>query len=218
MCVLRSRPARCIVSAMGMNRLSSLALVVTFAVPMLAWPLPQAPENAGGEAEVFRNAFTLKLRLNDTDNYQKQFDPVPYVDGGDVYLFLGDKFGVNVTVSGDEITGLTYVQNWDKADIGFAFNEPAVKGGKTPGATMMLVIHNKLKRQLFMDALMTLPQKDGINNTNVAPIRAGMGDYDMWQQPIVQLVLRNFRFAQQPSGPNDSRTEPPRYMLPVTTH
>jgi hypothetical protein len=203
---------------MGMNRLSSLALVVAFAVPMLAWPLPQAPANAAGEAQVFRDAFTLKLRLNSNDNYQKQFDKVPYVDGGDVYLFVGEKFGVNVTVSGDEITGLTYVPNWDQADVGFEFSEPVVKGGKTPGATMTLIIHNKLKRQLFIDALMTLPQKDGINNTDIAPIRAGMGDFDMWQQPIVQLVLRNFRFAQQPSGPNERRTDPPRYMSPVTTH
>ncbi len=203
---------------MGMKRLSSLALVVACAVPVLAWPLPQAPAEAAGEAQVFRDPFTLKLRLNNKDNYQKQFDKVPYVDGGDVYLFLGDKFGVNVTVSGDEITGLTYVPNPDKADVGFEFSEPVVKGGKTPGATMMLIIHNKLKRQLFIDALMTLPQKDGISNTDIVPIRAGLSDFEMWPQPIVQLVLRNFRFAQQPSGPTERPTDAPRYMSPVTTH
>jgi hypothetical protein len=203
---------------MGMKKFALLALVVAFAVPMLAWPLPQAPADAGGAAQVFRDPFTLKLRLNNKDNYQKQFDKVPYVDGGDVYLFLGDKFGVNVTVSGDEITGLTYVQNPDKADVGFEFSEPVVKGGKNPGAMMMLIIHNKLKRQLFIDALMTLPQKDGIYNTDIVPLHAGMSDFESWPQPIVQLVLWNFRFAQQPSGPNERRTDPPRYMSPVTTH
>lgn len=202
----------------GVKPIAILALVAAFAMQMLPWPLPQAPANAAGEAQVFRDPFTLKLRLNNRDNYQKQFDRVPYVDGGDVYLFLGDKVGVNVTVTGDEITGLTYVQNPDKADVGFEFSEPVVKGGKTPGAMMMLSIQNKLKRRLFLDAMMTVPTKNGIYGTDILPIPAGLGDFESWPHPIVQLVLWNFRFAQQPSGPNERRTDAPRYMSPVTIH
>jgi len=201
-----------------MKKLASLAAVVACAMPMLAWPLPQAPANTGGEAPVFRDAFTLKLRLDKTNNYEKQFDKIPYVDGGDVYLFVGEKFGVNLTVAGDEITGLTYVKNPDKADVSFTVSEEIGKGHEGPMVRTMLIIQSKLKRRLFIDALMTLPQKDGIYDTDIVPIPAGLADFELWPHPIVQIVLRNFRFAQQPSSPSEHRTDAPRYMSPITTH
>jgi hypothetical protein len=198
--------------------IASLALVVACAMPMLAWPLPQAPAYADGEAQVFRDAFTLKLRGTNGTNYKKPFDKVPYVDGGDVYLFVGDKFGVNVAVSGDEITGLTYVQNPDKADVGLEFTEQNLKGAGRSEVMMMLSINSKLKRPLFIDALMTVPMKNGIYNTDILPIPAGLGDFESWPHPIVQLVLWNSRFAQQPSGQTGRRADAPRYMSPATTH
>lgn len=38
---------------------------------------------------------------------------------GGINLFVGENFGVNVTVSGDEITGVTYQPDLKKADVEF---------------------------------------------------------------------------------------------------
>ena len=65
---------------------------------------------------------------------------------------------------------------------------------------MMLIIQNKSKRKLFLDALMTTPADKEIHKTSIAPIPPGLSDYESWPHPIVQLVLRNFRFTEKDSS------------------
>lgn len=45
----------------------------------------------------FREPFTLKLRVDEDHYCEQHFDKVPYVAEDDVYVFLGDHFGVNLT-------------------------------------------------------------------------------------------------------------------------
>jgi hypothetical protein len=77
---------------------------------------------------------------------------------------------------------------------------------------MMLVIRNKLKRRLYLDALMTLPGKEEILKTNIVPVEPNLSDFESWPHPIVQLVLRNFRFSESGSksaskGKSDQHSE-----------
>lgn len=59
----------------------------------------------------------------------------------------------------------------------------------------ILTTHNKLKRRLYFDAAMSFPDKKGMFKTNVLPIEPGLFSFESWSQPIVRLVLSNFRFA-----------------------
>jgi hypothetical protein len=62
---------------------------------------------------------------------------------------------------------------------------------------MMLIIQNRSKHKLLLDALMTVPGRKDIQKTSIIPIEAGLSDYEEWPHPIVQLVLRNPRFSDK---------------------
>ncbi|WP_263373407.1 hypothetical protein [Granulicella aggregans] len=169
---------------------------VTFALVLAAimLPLPCSPQasEVAPNDPVFRSPFALKLHVDDPRYYEQKFDHVPYVASGDVYLFAGEAFGVNVTTAGDRLTGITYQSDPAKADVEFKFTQE-----KAPrGFMMLLVTRNKLKKKLFFDAMMTVPGKTGIFNTSVLPIDPGLSNFESWPHPIVQLALRNFRFSE----------------------
>jgi hypothetical protein len=139
----------------------------------------------------------LKLPLDKKHFYEERFGKVPYVGGNDVYLFFGENFGVKATITDGEISQITYEREPSKADIAFKFTQETINGKPT----MMLVIQNRLKQRLFLDALMTVPnQKGGMYKTSILPVEKGLTNFESWPHPIVQLVLRNFRFSQQPSN------------------
>ena len=163
----------------------------------LVSPLASFPQvNGSVPAEpVFRSPFDLKLRVDKDHYYEQKFNRVPYVVDGDVYLFVGEDFGINVTVTGDRLSGVTYQPDAAKADVEFKLTQE-----KAPdGFMMLLVIKNRLKRKLFFDALMTVPEKTGIFKTRVLPVEPNLSNYESWAHPIVQLVLRNFRFSENES-------------------
>jgi hypothetical protein len=153
-----------------------------------------AQANVANQSEpVFRSPFELKLRVDKDHYYDQKFERVPYVADGDVYLFVGEDFGVNVTVAGGGISQIVYQPDLKKADIDFKLTQE-----KAPGGFMMLLVtHNKLDRKLLFDALMTVPGKQGVYKTSVLPVEAKLSNYESWPHPIVQLVLRNFRFSPE---------------------
>jgi hypothetical protein len=167
-------------------------VVAAFALPMAG--VPQV-SSAAADAPVFRSPFSLQLRIDDEHHYEQKIDHVPYVADGDVYLFAGEAFGVNVTVVGDRLTRITYQPVPAKADVEFKFTQEK----SHDGFMMLLVTRNKLKKKLFFDALMTVPGKTGIYKSNVLPVDPNLSNYETWPHPIVQLALGNFRFSDNGS-------------------
>jgi hypothetical protein len=148
------------------------------------------------DARVFREPFTLRLQIDKDHYYEERYDKaIPYVSDNDVYLFSGENFGVSLTPKRDAFE-VTYQPDFKEADVWFSFQQPKELGE----ARMMLIIQNKTKRELRMDALMTVPGKNEIYKTSVVPIGAGLTDYETWPHPIVQLVLRNLRFSENKAG------------------
>lgn len=151
-------------------------------------------KSATQDEPVFRAPVKLKLHLDNDRFYEGTFDHVPYVADNDVYLFAGEAFGVNVTITEGEISRIAYERNPAKADVELRFTQEKSQNGWM----MMLVIRNKLKRRLYLDAVMTLPWKDDLFTTNVLPVEPNLSDFESWPHPIVQLVLRDFRFSEKP--------------------
>ena len=145
------------------------------------------------DTRVFREPFTLKLRVDKDHYYEERYDKrIPYVSDNDVYLFSGENFGINLNFK-DDVAEVVYQPDAKKADVWFIFSQPK----ELAPAGMMLIIQNKLRRELRMDALMTVPGKEEIYKTSIVPIEGGLSDYESWPHPIVQLVVRNFRISDK---------------------
>jgi hypothetical protein len=163
---------------------------IVAALVLLSACLPQ-PTAAQAEP-VFRAPFVLRLHIDNERYYEEKFDKVPYVAENSVYLFAGETFGINITITEKRLSGIIYQPDPAKADVALAFTQE--KSEK--GLMMLLVIRNRLKRRLSFDALMTVPEKKGIYGTSVLPVEPNLSNFESWPHPIVQLVLRNFRFSE----------------------
>lgn len=144
-----------------------------------------------GTQTVFRSPFLLKLQVDNQHVYEEKFNAIPYVADNGVYLFSGESFGINCVVHGGQITEVIYQPDLSKADITFDFKQHLQNG-----PMMLLVIRNALKRRIQLDALMTVPGDKDVHQTDVLPVEAGHSNTESWPHPIVQLLLRNFRFTE----------------------
>jgi len=171
-------------------------LILAFLPTSLIGQDPQ-PTSPAPDARVFREPFTLKLRVDNSHFYEEHYDKrIPYVSDNDVYLFSGEDFGINLNLKGDEIAGVVYQPDEKKADVWFVFSQPK----ELAPAGMLLAIRSSLKRQLRMEALMTVPGKQGVYKTSIMPIEPGLSGFESWPHPIVQLVLRNFKLYESQVG------------------
>jgi hypothetical protein len=168
-----------------------LSFLLALSCPLLGQEQPPAEQN-----QTFREPFTLKLRVDKDHYYEQHFDKVPYVADNDVYIFLGDHFGINLTDTKAEFLTVTFQPDTAKADVQFGFTQE--KGPKDM-VMMLLTVQNKVNRRFSYEALMTVPGKKEILNTHVLPVEARLISFESWPHPIVQLVLRNFRFSDAPA-------------------
>jgi hypothetical protein len=161
------------------------AVIVTFA----------ADDSAKKPAKdtVFREPFTLKLHIDKEHFYEEKIGKLPFVHDGDVYLFKGDEFGLTLDIQTNSIRAVKYQPDLKKADVTLKFTQEVRLDGS---AMMMLHIHNNTKQTLGMDALMTVPDKNGITKTSILPVEPGLSGFEAWPHPIFQLVLRNIRIAK----------------------
>ncbi len=171
-----------------MNSIVARVVIGIVALSPCLIPLDGAPQ----EVPVFREPFLLKLHIDDEHYYEEKFGRVPYVLNNEVYLFAGETFGINVIVAQNQPSRISYQPNPAKADVQFKFAQEKT----TNGVTMQLVIRNKLKRPLFLDGRMTVPSKKEIYETGILPVKPSLRNVESWPHPIVQLVLRNFRFSE----------------------
>ena len=151
------------------------------------------PQKGDGET-VFRKPFTLNLKVDEERFYEEKFEKMPFVHSDSVYLFKGDDFGVSLKMKGDEVAGVTYQPDVAKADITFKFSQEVTDGEKP---MTLLIIKNGSKERIYMDALMTVPGKQGIFKTTILALDPGLLGYESWPHPIVQLVLKNIRNTEE---------------------
>ncbi|WP_395742118.1 hypothetical protein [Prosthecobacter sp.] len=164
-----------------------VALCLVFTIHAEDKPRPAAKDEEGSS---FRQPFTLKLKIDKERVYEEKFERHPYVHHNDVFLFSGDEFGVNLQREGDAVKSVTYQPDLKKADITFKFSQEVKDGAHS---MMMLVIKNNTQARIYMDAMMTIPGKEGIYKTTILPLEPGLSGYESWPHPMVQLVLTKIR-------------------------
>ena len=152
---------------------------------------------------VMRAAFTLHLKV-DKDHYEDfHYDKQPYVSENEVYLFSGEKFGVNLIVKGSRVVDVRYQPDVSRADLVFGFEQP---NELQNGLAMALTIDNRMKHDVGMEAMGGIPGKKEPFKDKITPVKAGKSSTEFWPQPIAQLVLGNFRLASE--GTNTPKTAP----------
>jgi hypothetical protein len=168
---------------------TTFLLAVSIAITFAADDAAKKP----ADDTVFRTPFTLKLHIDKEHFYEEKFDKIPFVHDGDVYLFKGDEFGLNLDIYTNSVRAVKYQSDLKKADVTLKFSEETQPDGT---AMMMLHIHNNTEHTLDFDALMTVPGKKGIAKTSILPVQPGLSGFESWPHPIVQLVLRNIRITK----------------------
>lgn len=185
-----------------MKLISGVALVFGLGtVCLAAGATTNSTAARGSETNlVFREPFTLTLRVDKEHVYEERYDrKIPFVADNDVYLFSGESFGLELGVTNGEIATVTYLKEKAGADVEVEFKQEI---GKDQDPMMMLVLKSNIKQVLYIDALMTVPERKGIYKTSILPLQPGLMGFESWPHPIVQLVLRNLRFKESP--PNNT--------------
>jgi hypothetical protein len=162
--------------------------------PICGFCADQSRVAADTNTIVFRQPFTLKLHVDKEHYYEEEFGKIPYVYKNDVYLFKGDAFGIDLDITNELIRGIVYQPDTNRATVTLRFTQEVRDDGD---AMMLLVIKNQSDRKLFIDALMTVPGKKSARETSILPVEPGLGGYESWPHPIVQLVLRDIRLKEK---------------------
>jgi len=145
-----------------------------------------------------RKAFTLHLKVDKVNYSDIHVDPQPYVAENEVYLFSGDKFGVNLVVKNGSVSTVRYQPDIKKADVIFGFEQPKEL---QDGLGMALTIDNKMERGVSMEALMSIPGKKDVFKTSLLPVRPGKSGLESWPHPISQLVVGNLQLTADEPEP-----------------
>lgn len=159
-------------------------------------PTEPAPTQGNATNLTFREPFTLRIRADKDSVYEERFErKIPFVADNDVYLFCGESFGLSLGVASGEVASVAYQPNKEQADIELELTQEIGPNGEP---LTMLVLKSNVPQTLYLDALMTLPERKEIFHTTILPLQPGMSGYESWPHPIVQLVLRNLRFKESP--------------------
>lgn len=139
-----------------------------------------------------RKRFTLKLRIGDSQYYEEPVDEVPFVAENVVYLFAGDSFGVSLMGTDSEAASVIYqpYSKWSDVDLSYMQEQ---KGDRY---VMVLSVWNRGNRAVCFDAFISGPGEKTLAETRSIAAGPHVSAVDSWPQPIVELVLKNFRRAR----------------------
>ena len=152
-----------------------------------------ASKSTNDAGVVFRKPFTLRIRVDQEHYYEEKKDNIPYVYRGDVYLFIGDRFGLKIDVAERAVRGVRYERDLSKADLTLEFSEGDPVKGKY---TSILKMQNRTQYTFLIDGAMTVPDRKDILETSINPVNARLLHYEAWPHPIVQLALSHIRLQK----------------------
>lgn len=171
-----------------------IPVTVALAFAVSAAAAERGASKSSDDADVvFRKPFTLHVRVDKEHYYEEKKGKIPYVYHGDVYLFLGDKFGLKIDVADGAVRAVRYERDLSKADLTLEFSVADPVNGKY---TSMLKMQNRTKYTFLMDGGMTVPDRKDILETSITPVRAGLLHYEVWPHPILQLALSHIRILK----------------------
>ncbi|WP_336718386.1 hypothetical protein [Chryseobacterium mucoviscidosis] len=142
----------------------------------------------------FREAFTLKIAVDSTTFYQQEIAKSKYfVKDNILQIYPGEHLFIETEVKDDKIQTMKIVKENKNPlkTIEIEFSQE-VSGRQNKGMT--LSVSNPFDKNLNYDAIINVVGKKGWFETSIIPIKPKLKNFEMWPQPIITIVLNNWRF------------------------
>lgn len=132
----------------------------------------------------------IQLKLKDGKTFDKTFDVFPpVIQSIGLIIVAGQDVNIEAEVSGDTLINFKVVETVvdPKKTLVVSFKQEA-------GIGMMLTVKNPFDRTLKFNMAIMPMDKDGLFKTSSCPIIAGGSIFEMWPEPIFQILLTNPKF------------------------
>jgi hypothetical protein len=143
-------------------------------------------------------AISISLLNEDGSTYKTKLPPpTPIIHGGTIHIYAGQTIYVEGDLSDDKLTNLRLVQiikHPEKTIMMRLIQQTTAPAPANKG--MIFSIHNPFDKNLKYHAvLMPLAEPGGAGTkTTTCPVKAKKTAAEVWQYPIVQLVLNGLKF------------------------
>jgi len=142
-------------------------------------------------------AITVSLLKQDGSTYQTKLSPpTPIIQGGNIHIYAGQTLYVEGDLSGDKLTNLHLVQTIKHPEKTLIMRlTQQTKSPAPDNKSMMFVVYNPFDKNIKYHAVIVSlaePNSSG-TKTNTCPVKAKKTAAEVWQYPLVQLVLKGFK-------------------------
>ena len=141
-----------------------------------------------------RNAYTLEIAANETQQYGMDVKESPYfVKEKVLQIYCGEKIFVECEIEGDSISHMKVVKNiiYPEKTVIIDFNQNSENRKEI---STDLRVKNPFNRKLSYKALMFTPISQQWKRTSIIPIEPNLENFEMRPHAIVTLVLDGWKF------------------------
>ncbi|MEQ3661759.1 MAG: hypothetical protein ABNG98_05750 [Flavobacterium sp.] len=147
-------------------------------------------------AQSNRQAFTLNIAANETQQYKADIQESPYfVKEKILQIYCGEKVFIECQISGDTISTMKIVEEniniKSTIEIELTQNSEDRKNIST-----MLVVKNPFQKKLNYNAIMYTPLSQTWKTTSIIPIQPNLMNFETWPHAIISIVLEGWRFEE----------------------
>lgn len=147
-------------------------------------------------AQINRNAFTLEIAANETQQYSVEINEGPYfVKEKILQIYCGEKVFIECEIAADTISTMKIVaenSNPTKTIV-IEFTQDSKDRTKI---NSMLTVKNPFNKKLNYDALMFTPTSQEWKSTSIIPVQPKLMNFETWPHAIITLVLTEWRFEK----------------------
>lgn len=172
-----------------MNRLAvAIGLTALLTAPQPVAADQPAPAEVCAEVEC-RPATTVILALGTGEMVRFHVSTRPYVIDGVVSVIAGETIYVEAVPHGSTLAELRFVPAIANPD-----RTVTLKFEQSLGIGMVLTVTNPFSEPLKYSAGIHRPGYDEFHRTSICPVMPGVRTWEHWPEPLVQLLLFDFRF------------------------
>lgn len=179
-----------------MNLLKFILMIVfglTLSFPITAQKQTQSADEAREaicKKVVCREPKTVNLKLNDKKIISFDFPKTPYVAEGYINVLAGEKINVEFDETAGELTNARYVEQLKAAEKTVRFELSQTDDGT------ILSVKNPFSKDIIYDCLIQNYKTSKLQTTSIIPVRSKLLSFEMWPEPIPQVVISNVRFVE----------------------
>ena len=172
------------------NRLTTaIGLIVLLAAPHPAAATQPTPEQACAEVTC-RPATKVRLTLQDGQISEVVVKSKPYVIDGVVSILSGETIYFEAVPHGSTLAGLRFV-----SAVAIPERTLTFKFEQSLGIGLVLTVTNPFSEPFKYSAGIHRPGYEEFHRTSIRPVMRGARSWEHWPEPLVQLVLFDFRLV-----------------------